>query len=57
MYPQVVEIAKMIKEEGFYSKIFTNYDFPEVIEQLDGIIDIIRISYYGPHAIAKPKRF
>ena len=57
MHPQVVEIAKMIKEEGFYSKIFTNYDFPEVIEQLDGIIDIIRISYYGPHVIAKPKRF
>lgn len=26
LHPQVVEIAKMIKEKGFSSKIFTNYD-------------------------------
>ena len=57
MHPQVVEIAKMIKEEGFYSKIFTNYDFPEVIEQLDGTIDIIRISYYGPIQLPNQKDF
>lgn len=57
LHPQVVEIAKMIKEEGFYSKIFTNYDFPEVIEQLDGIIDIIRISYYGPMQLPTQKDF
>ena len=57
LHPQVVEIAKMIKEKGFFTKIFTNYDFPEVIKQLDGIIDIIRISYYGNMQLPHQKDF
>ena len=57
LHPQVVEIAKMVKEAGFFSKIFTNYDFPEVVKQLDGIIDIIRISYYGPMQLPNQKDF
>lgn len=57
LHPQVVEIAKMIKEKGFFSKIFTNYDFPEVIKKLDGIVDIIRISYYGLMQLPNQKDF
>ena len=57
LHPQVVEIAKMIKEKGFTSKIFTNYDFPEVLKKLDGIVDIIRISYYGPMQLPNQKDF
>lgn len=57
LHPQVVEIAKMIKESGYFLKIFTNYDFPEVVKQLDGIVDIIRISYYGPMQLPNQKDF
>lgn len=57
MHPQVVDIAKMIKEKGFELKIFTNFDLPEVIKQLDGIVDIIRISYYGPMELPNQKDF
>lgn len=57
LHPQIVTIAKMVKEAGFLTKIFTNYDFPEVVKQLDGIIDIIRISYYGPMQLPKQKDF
>lgn len=57
LHPQIVEIAKMIKDKGFYTKIFTNFDFPEVIAQLDGIVDTIRISYYGPMQLPKQKDF
>ena len=57
LHPQVVEIAKMVKEAGFFTKIFTNYDFPEVVKKLDGIIDIIRISYYGPMQLPNQKDF
>ncbi len=57
LHPQVVEIAKMVKEKGFFTKIFTNYDFPEVVKKLDGIVDIIRISYYGPMDLPNQKDF
>ena len=57
LHPQVVEIAKMVKEKGFFLKIFTNYDFPEVVKKLDGIVDIIRISYYGPMQLPNQKEF
>ena len=57
LHPQVVEIAKMIKESGYFLKIFTNYDFPEVVKQLDGIVDITRISYYGPMQLPNQKDF
>lgn len=57
LHPQVVEIAKMIKGSGYFLKIFTNYDFPEVVKQLDGIVDIIRISYYGPMQLPNQKDF
>lgn len=57
LHPQVVEIAKMVKAKGFQLKIFTNYDFPDVVKQLDGIVDIIRISYYGPMQLPNQKDF
>ena len=57
LHPQVVEIAKLIKEKGFFLKIFTNYDFPEVLKKLDGIVDVIRISYYGPMDLPNQKDF
>ena len=47
----------MIKESGYFLKIFTNYDFPEVVKQLDGIVDITRISYYGPMQLPNQKDF
>lgn len=57
LHPQVVEIAKMVKEKGFFLKIFTNYDFPNVVKSLDGIVDVIRVSYYGPMNLPNQKDF
>lgn len=57
LHPQIVDIAKMIKARGFQVKLFTNYDFPEVVKKLDGIVDIIRVSYYGPMQLPNQKNF
>ncbi|MFI3307648.1 MAG: radical SAM protein [Mycoplasmatota bacterium] len=57
LHPDVVEIAKLVKSYGFELKIFTNYDYPEVIKKLDGIVDIIRVSYYGPMKLPKQSDF
>jgi len=57
LHPQVVDIARMVKDAGFFEKIFTNFDFPEVIAQLDGIVDIFRVSYYGDMQLPKQKDF
>lgn len=57
LHPQIVEIAKMVKAKGFTLKLFTNYDYPDVVKNLDGIVDIIRISYYGPMTLPNQKDF
>ncbi len=57
LHPQIVEIAKKVKDAGFILKIFTNCDFPNVLKKLDGIVDIIRISYYGPMNYPKQSEY
>lgn len=57
LHPNIVEIAKMIKDAGFYLKVFTNFDFPEVIKKLDGIVDVFRVSYYGPMILPNQKDY
>lgn len=57
LHPDIVTIARKVKERGFFLKLFTNYDFPDVIKSLDGIVDLIRISYYGPMNLPNQKDF
>ncbi len=57
LHPHIVEIAKMVKAKGFQLKLFTNFDYPDVVKQLDGIVDIVRISYYGPMQLPKQKDY
>lgn len=46
-HPNVVKIAKKIKEYGFNLILTTNYDNPSVMKELDGIVDSFNVSYYG----------
>ena len=45
VHEDVVEYAKLAKEEGFKVNMFTNGIRQDVLEQLDGIVDEIRFSY------------
>ena len=47
LHPNIVEIAKTVKEYGFKSILTTNYTTPWVLKQLDGIIDCFNISFYN----------
>lgn len=47
LHPNFVEIAKLIKANGFKLKIITNFVLSDVVKSLDGVFDRITISYYG----------
>lgn len=56
MHPYIVDIAKMTKAEGFETIVTTNYMFPEMVKQLDEIVDTINISYYPENANRIPHK-
>jgi len=47
LHPNILEIAKMFRSNGFDVAIYTNYDFSEIVKKLDGIVNRIFVSYYG----------
>lgn len=47
LHPNVLKIAKMFRFNGFDVAIYTNYDFPEKVKALDGIVNRVFASYYG----------
>lgn len=47
LHPQIAEIVIMLKVAGFRVILTTNYDNPEVIARLDGLVDCFNISYYN----------
>ncbi|MCI8640391.1 MAG: radical SAM protein [Clostridia bacterium] len=47
LHPNILEIAKMFRSNGFEVAIYTNYDFSEKVKKLDGIVNRIFFSYYG----------
>lgn len=47
LHPHIIEIAEILHQNGFDLALYTNYDFPDVVKKLDGLIDHIFISYYG----------
>ena len=60
LHPNIMEIVKKIKQTNCQLALYTNYDFKDKVEILDGLIDYIFISYYGqampnPHTFKKSK--
>lgn len=47
LHPDIEEIVKLIKANGFRLKMITNYVLSDVVKRMDGEIDRITISYYG----------
>lgn len=46
LHPDIIEIAKRCRENGFFTVITTNYTKPDIIKALDGICNTINISLY-----------
>lgn len=47
LHPHIIEIAEMFHQNGFDLALYTNYDFPETVKKLDGLVNHIFVSYYG----------
>lgn len=47
LHPEIINIVRCFHENGLHTAIYTNYDFPEIIKELDGIVDYVFASYYG----------
>jgi organic radical activating enzyme len=45
-HPRIVQIAERVKEHNLDCALTTNYDNPDVIKNLDGIVDRFNISFY-----------
>lgn len=57
LHPYIVEIAKTVKEYGFNCIMTTNYKLPDVVKELDGIVDSFNISYYSQKTLPKQSEF
>jgi len=57
LHPKVVEIAEKFSECSFKTIMTTNYTKPEVIKQLDGIVDCFNISFYNQANLPKQSDF
>lgn len=57
LHPKIIEISKIIKDFGLKTILTSNYSKPEIIKQLDGIIDCFNISYYNQKILPKQENF
>lgn len=57
LHPDVVEIARKFKKSGFRVIMTTNYDYPSVVKELDGIVDCFNISYYNQKELPRQEDF
>lgn len=57
LHPQVIAIAKDLRSRGFVTVLTTNYTKPDIVQQLDGIVDNFNISYYGQKDLEALKDF
>lgn len=56
-HPEIVEIAKRSKARGFNVVMTTNYENPNTMKELDGIVDSFNVSYYGQEELPNQKDF
>lgn len=47
LHPHIIKIAEIFHQNGFDLALYTNYDFPDIVKKLDGLVSHIFISYYG----------
>lgn len=47
LHPDIFKIVEMFHSNGFEVSIYTNYDFPEIVNKLDGLVNRIFTSYYN----------
>ena len=57
LHPLIKDFALQAKDEGIKTYMFTNYLIPESINDLDGVVDNIMISYYNQKDLPKQKDF
>lgn len=57
LHPNIIEIAQMCKNMGFFTVITTNYTKPKIIKMLDGICDTINISLYQENQEIIPSQY
>lgn len=56
-HPNIVEIAKKVKECHFNLVMTTNYENPLVMKALDGIVDSFNVSYYDQLELPEQKDY
>jgi len=57
LHPEIIEIAKTVKEEGFKTILTTNYSKPDIVKALDEHIDCFNVSFYNQKVLPNPKDF
>lgn len=57
LHPGIVELCKMVKDEGFNLVMTTNFDNLEILYELDKYVDSFNFSYYGQRELPDPTRF
>lgn len=56
-HPDIVEIARRVKNRGFNLVMTTNYENPETMKALDGIVDSFNISFYNQKELPNQSDF
>lgn len=56
-HPKIIEIAKRVKKRGFNLVLTTNYENPDIMKQLDGIVDSFNVSYYDQKFLPNQRDF
>lgn len=57
LHPQIIDFAKISKSFGFCVKMFSNYSNPTVINDLNGIVDVLHISYRNQNILPYQKDY
>lgn len=57
LHPNIIQIAKTVKLYGFNLILTTNYTNPDIIKQLDGIVDSFNLSFYNQQNLPKKENF
>jgi organic radical activating enzyme len=57
LHPDILEMARMVKEQGFNLVMTTNFDNLEALYTLDPYVDSFNLSYYGQKEFPDLARF
>lgn len=57
LHTKIAEICRLVKSKGFNCILTTNYQNPNAVRKLDGIVDSFNISYYGQSELPNQQQF